>query len=244
MYIIKIGGSVLTDKSKPYSFREGVVREIAKALRDFRGILVHGVGSFGHPLALKYRLWDGVDGKCFEWAHTRLSVLKLHMMFLESLISEGIPAVTFGVANIRGYEAWYKETLEAFIDMGFVPVLHGDGAIDKEKGLKVISGDEIVAEIANILKDKIEGVIFCVDVDGIYSDDPKNVPNARLLKEISREDLLRFAKRGSDFSGGMVKKAESILKIPREIQVYIINGLRPDNILKVFNGDNPGTLIR
>ncbi len=244
MYIIKIGGSVLTDKSKPYSFREGVVKEIAKTLRGFKGIIVHGVGSFGHPLALKYRLWEGVDGKCFEWAHTRLSVLSLHMKFLESLISEGIPAVTFGVANIRGYEGWYKATLEAFISMGFVPVLHGDGVIDREKGLRVLSGDDIAAEITNILKEKIEGVIFCVDVDGIYSDDPKRVPNATLLKEISREEFLKVAKRGSDFSGGMVKKAESILRIPREIPVYIINGLKPDNILKILDGKNPGTLIR
>ncbi|HEC96155.1 MAG TPA: hypothetical protein ENI59_00560 [Euryarchaeota archaeon] len=165
------------------------------------------------------------------------------MIFLESLISEGIPAVTFGVANIKGYEGWYKETLKEFIDMGFVPVLHGDGVIDREKGLKVISGDDIVAEIANILRDKIKGVIFCVDVDGIYTDDPKTVPSAKLLKEISREEFLRFAKRGSDFSGGMMKKAQSILKIPPQIPIYIINGLKPENILKVFEGENPGTLI-
>jgi isopentenyl phosphate kinase len=62
--IIKIGGSVATfkEKIKPI-FREKIVSQLAKEFSDYRDshkkesfILVHGAGSFGHPLAKKYDL--------------------------------------------------------------------------------------------------------------------------------------------------------------------------------------------
>jgi len=244
MYVVKIGGSVLTDKTRPFSYREKIANEIARVLKGFKGILVHGVGSYGHPLAIKYRLWEGLRENTIEWADTRLHVLKLHMRFLEALISNGIPAVTFGPANMVSYGLWNKKPLEEFLKHGFVPVLFGDGILDKELGLKVISGDDIVAELSMIFREEIDAVVFCVDVDGIFTDDPKKNPNAKLIKEISRENLLKFARSSEDFSGAMKKKAESIMRIPEEIPVYIINGLKPENIKRVFKGENPGTLVR
>ena len=58
MIIIKLGGSVICDKAVPYSFNENVVAMIADELKAFiprhQFIIVHGGGSFGHPLAKKF----------------------------------------------------------------------------------------------------------------------------------------------------------------------------------------------
>ena len=47
--ILKIGGSVITDKSKILKPNISSMKNISKILKKFdRVILVHGAGSFGH----------------------------------------------------------------------------------------------------------------------------------------------------------------------------------------------------
>ncbi len=67
MYLVKLGGSVLTNKEtfrnqkgKKVFYRDRTARllsELGPIGEEF--ILVHGAGSFGHPLAKKYKLKDG-----------------------------------------------------------------------------------------------------------------------------------------------------------------------------------------
>ena len=65
IYVLKIGGSVLTEKGAEKSARaseiERISEEIAAVMRKWREasmrrmlILVHGAGSFGHPQAMKF----------------------------------------------------------------------------------------------------------------------------------------------------------------------------------------------
>ena len=58
LMILKLGGSVITDKSTSYATAdekniELIANEILKCKKDFnfKLIIVHGAGSFGHPLA-------------------------------------------------------------------------------------------------------------------------------------------------------------------------------------------------
>jgi isopentenyl phosphate kinase len=69
LIIIKLGGSVITDKAKPKgSFRKNVVLRIAGEIKraqnkkKFKLIIVHGAGSYGHPIAKKYNLNKGYSG--------------------------------------------------------------------------------------------------------------------------------------------------------------------------------------
>ena len=61
MYILKLGGSVITDKTKECSFKKQVMDNLAKNIKkaDKQIILIHGAGSFGHIQAKKYRLNEG-----------------------------------------------------------------------------------------------------------------------------------------------------------------------------------------
>jgi len=61
--LLKLGGSLLTDKNKPFSIREDVVRSVIQQIIDANKkiILIHGGGSFGHPLAKKYNISTGID---------------------------------------------------------------------------------------------------------------------------------------------------------------------------------------
>ncbi len=56
--ILKLGGSLLTDKNKPFSIREDIAKDSIQQIVDAEEklILIHGGGSFGHPLAKKYNI--------------------------------------------------------------------------------------------------------------------------------------------------------------------------------------------
>ena len=98
MQILKLGGSVITDKSKKYSFKKEVVNrlsaEIKKANKEL--IIVHGAGSFGHILAKEYDLNSGYknDKQLQGFSLTHAMVQKLNTMVLDSLHEHGIAAVS------------------------------------------------------------------------------------------------------------------------------------------------------
>ena len=61
--ILKIGGSVVTDKDGELAAKTEVINRIAEEIKraDIDNlILVHGGGSFGHPTAKKYGIKEGL----------------------------------------------------------------------------------------------------------------------------------------------------------------------------------------
>ena len=61
--ILKLGGSLLTDKETPLSIREEVLERSIKQIIESKKsiILIHGGGSFGHPTAKKYQISQGFN---------------------------------------------------------------------------------------------------------------------------------------------------------------------------------------
>ena len=61
MLLVKLGGSVLTDKGRLRSPRRTAIRRLARELAAARAplLVVHGAGSYGHILARKHRLNEG-----------------------------------------------------------------------------------------------------------------------------------------------------------------------------------------
>ena len=56
--ILKLGGSVITAKSKPQTLNVRAIKNIAKIISEFDKpiIVVHGAGSFGHYFAKRFRI--------------------------------------------------------------------------------------------------------------------------------------------------------------------------------------------
>ncbi len=67
--VLKLGGALITDKSQPYSVRTDILNSAAREIRECMDeglieslVLVQGVGSFGHPPVLEYKLYKGYLG--------------------------------------------------------------------------------------------------------------------------------------------------------------------------------------
>ncbi|ARM75751.1 isopentenyl phosphate kinase [Acidianus manzaensis] len=144
--ILKLGGSLITDKSKPYYLRENVVRRIAKELITDNLILIHGGGSFGH--------YEASKGNIIK---TSLAMQKLNLLVSSILYEEGIKIFPF-----PGRFFSIQKTLE-YVKSGYVPLIYGD--ID-ENG-NIISGDDIAVILAKELKSM---ALFATDVDGVINN--------------------------------------------------------------------------
>jgi len=134
------------------------------------------------------------------------------------------------------------------LETGFVPVLYGDAVLDSDKGFAILSGDQLVSSLATQLA--AERIIVGVDVDGLYTSDPKKDKTAKLMQHITLQELKKMQHKISeatvaDVTGGMLGKiSELIPAIEARIHVLIVNALKPDNVYKALKGQKVvGTLI-
>lgn len=248
LVIIKLGGSVITDKSRPRGFfRRKVVERLAleikqvKKKKDFDLIIVHGAGSFGHPLANKYRLQNGyLDSKSSEgFSLTKKAMFELTLLIWKVFAEKGlISCVVEPSAVIIGSKAriisFNTDFIDNLLSKGIIPVLFGDAVFDKKMGVSIISGDLMVSYLAK--KFKADKVIFVSDVDGIFDKNPKVYRNAKLVKEINEknwhqvmENMEVFNK--NDVSGEMKGKIEAIKRGLSGINVEIINGFKSKKLV-------------
>ena len=98
--VIKLGGSLLTDKSKPYAAREALMKNIAQEIKTCLDegliedlVLVHGVGSFGHPPVLEYKLHKGYTGpeQFIPLSKTQRIVNEFRHLITKVFQEEGLP---------------------------------------------------------------------------------------------------------------------------------------------------------
>ncbi len=230
--IIKLGGSVISDKRRPYSLKYELIREIGDVLRrsldEWRLILVHGGGSFGHP-KVKEIMDKNMTLKDMGWEVIRI-MCDMSVKVTEAL---GRPFAPYSTPSLWSRGIIVEPLLEA-INVDWVPVLQGNVV---PPGI-VISGDEIVKELA--LKLKPELVALATDVEGVYASWP---PQGPPLKKASPCDVEAKGSQGIDVTGGMKKKLEEMNMVAKVTRVIVFNGLKPENYEKILKGKIVGTEI-
>ncbi|HEY9246984.1 MAG TPA: isopentenyl phosphate kinase [Candidatus Methanoperedens sp.] len=247
--ILKIGGSVITEKDSVSRARKDEIERIADEIASFKAdadldlILVHGAGSFGHPQAIKW-LKGGFDARGVYLTHT--SVKNLNSMVVESLNSAGIAALPVHplssclLENGKLVEL-AVEKIRIMIDRGIVPVLHGDVVMDRVNGASVLSGDRIIPYLAMLMKASKIGAGS--DVDGVVDE------SGAVIKKITPLTFIDIKKNicGSaspDVTGGMLGKVSELLELSKSgVDSRIFNASRKDNISKFLYGEDVGTLI-
>lgn len=248
--IVKLGGSVVTDKGKKFVVRKKDLKRLADELKAVKGplIVVHGGGSFGHPLAAKYGIADGYTGKGqlmgLSLTHRAMTILNSYVV--EALQKVGIPSIgvqpSGSTVLINGrIKSMHVEPIKRMLALGLVPVLYGDVVSDAKKGVKILSGDQIVSYLARKLG--ASKVIVGVDVDGVYTADPKGNKKPELLRKITPADMELVLSLGAagtkDVTGGMKSKVLELLDLARlGIEAEIVNATKPNVIRRAVQGTN------
>lgn len=240
--VIKVGGAALADKATGESFIGEVAARLAKELpKNENCIIIHGASYIGHKTAMKYKLKDLSDNQN-EWASLRYKVMGITMKIIQKLVENDIPAVYIStialVKTSNGKINYFNcKPLKDYLKAGFVPVLHSDAPIDTQKGIAVLSGDDIAISLTRSLDARM--LIFGSDVEGVLDAKKK------LIKKIDGKNANKITYWNvNDVSGGMKTKVDKIFGLKgRKTKVAIIS-LRKDGVLaSTLKGDIKGTEI-
>ena len=257
--VLKLGGSLITEKDRPETLDgpalDAACDVISGALTDGavdRLVIVHGGGSFGHHHASEH----GVSTTA--GTHDAGAVMDIHgaMTTLNGLVlsrlhSRGVSAIPVHPLSLSARRDGPDGDLdlplastETLLDEGFVPVLHGDGAATAGEGVTVVSGDELVVELAARLAARRVGVCSTVPgvldgADGAGDDDgPGEREVIPAIDEFDAVADVLGASDTTDVSGGMAAKVRELLALDAPAYVFGADGL--DSFLR---GGDPGTRI-
>ena len=245
MILIKLGGSIITNKEKPLSVRRKTINNLAKSLKKINEpmIIVHGGGSYGHYWSVKYNMHT--KEKKYDLrgvAIVKNSMIELNKIILDSLLKNKLnpyclPPTDFMSGN-KPISKKVKE-IEKIAKSGLIPVTYGDALWYGQKKTYILSGDKVMTHLAKILRPRL--CIFVLNEDGLYSD----LKSKKLIYEL-RDKRHLISENKMDVTGGMTRKVEEASKISKMgVSVFFVNGNKPERILKaVRNRKFEGTLFR
>jgi isopentenyl phosphate kinase len=255
LVFLKLGGSLVTDKTRALTVRTDVLlrlsSELAAALADRPGlrlVLGHGSGSFGHVLAQRHGTRRGVHSP-EDWrgyAATARAAAQLNRQVVDALWDAGVhilPLQPSASASCRAGEltTMDERPLIAALEHDLVPLVYGDVALDVEQGGTIVSTEQIFSWLAPRLLP--QRIVLAGEVPGVFTADPAAGTGGELLPAITPATLGQLVpalggSRGVDVTGGMLTKVSEMVnllrKMPASTVVQIISGLVPDLLRAVL----------
>lgn len=238
--ILKLGGSVVTDKANRETIDESAIEAAVAAIagREADIVLVHGGGSFGHPAAADHGIDTAAgttDAAAVRDVHD--AMVRLNDEIVDRLAAAGVPAVPVHPLSSchrepDGTLAVPKAVLERLLEAELLPVLHGDVIAHAGRGVTVLSGDDLVAALAESLGADRVGV--CSTEPGVLDQD------GAIIERVTALDDVHTLGESSetDVTGGMAGKVETLLSLDRPSAIF-----GPDDLESFLAGDLPGTTV-
>lgn len=257
---LKLGGSLITDKTGIEAVRTDVLTRLAAEIDaartanpDLKLLLGHGSGSFGHVAAARFGTRQGVASPA-QWAgfaQVSSTAARLNKLVVEALQDTHVPAITLqpsaSVVCVDGRITQIAmQPLQSAIEANIVPVIYGDVAFDLSRGGTIISTEEIMMAVADALPPA--WLLLAGETAGVLDQ------TGHIIPQITHRTLTAIAdalgeSRGTDVTGGMAAKVNSMLDLVDahpQLQIRIFSGLVPgqlkDTLLQPDKGN--GTLLK
>jgi isopentenyl phosphate kinase len=263
---LKLGGSLITDKTQPETPRQDVLQALAREVRqarvealDLQVVLAHGSGSFGHVAAARYGTRAGVytPSGWQGFAEVSDAAARLDRLVAGVFLAAGLPVWSMA-PSAGGWCAdgrlahWQAEPFAMALARGVMPLTYGDALLDTARGGTIASTEELFVWLVPHLRPV--RIVLAGTVDGVYSSDPLADPLAERWPEITPATLpgLQASLGGShgvDVTGGMLSKVTEMVQLVAAypgLEVRLVSGLRAGAVHDALLGrdDAGGTTIR
>ncbi len=211
--VVKLGGSLITIKDKPYTINRSALQRVASILGEYYRragglVVVHGGGSYGHYAVREASERRGLLGS-IDVAAVQKVMIELSINVANALLGEGIPVTIYpGHALCRRNAECFFWHIRGDLENGLVPMTYGDALFD-DKGSYIISGDDLSLWLASAFNSK--KIIFVMDKEGILDEHGNVIPRIKSL-----DDLGELTAHEFDVTGGLTRKIELILDYARE----------------------------
>ena len=138
-----------------------------------------------------------------------------------------------------------ENTFEKLFEYGAVPVVNENDSVATEE---IVYGDNdsLSAIVARLIH--ADGLVILSDIDGLFDENPMDNPDAQLIpvvKEINEDIIALCGGSGTERgTGGMVTKIHAAeIASQAGIPTVIMNGTAPQDLYKLIDGHNTGTLF-
>jgi aspartate kinase len=238
LIVQKYGGTSVADVEK--------IKKVAERIADTKDagnsviVVVSAMGKMTDELVdLAYQISDAPDDREFDMLLStgeQISVALLAMA-LHALGHEAI-SFTGGQVGIRT-DSWHGKArivsvdttrIQKELDVGKIAIVCGFQGVDEDYQITTLGrGGSDTSAVALATAYDADLCEICTDVAGVYTADPRIVPDARKLSRISYDELLELASMGAQVMH--IRAVEFGKK-------YSV----PMRICSTF-GDDPGTLV-
>ena len=245
MILIKLGGSIITNKQKPLSPRRKTIDKILKEIGKIKEpvIIVHGGGSYGHYWSVKYDMHTKPAKTSPKGvAIVKNSMVTLNKIILDSAVKNRINSYCLPPTDFMSGNKAIKSKILTINDIsksGLTPITFGDALWFGQKKSYILSGDVIMTTIGKILKPRLS--LFVLDVDGVYS----NLKTKKLIHDFKKEKP-EIKNNKMDVTGGMTRKITEANNMAKAgLKIFFVNGNKPKRITDAVSGKRfEGTLFR
>ncbi len=266
---LKLGGSLITDKTQPYTPRLDSLGRLAREIQsvltrkpDLRLVVGHGSGSFGHYAVVEALAPHpypppehlGPHGYADYWhgfAEVWYRASQLNRYVVEALHAAGICVVSFppsAMAQAEGGQIheWNVSQIETALDAGLVPIIYGDIAFDAATGATILSTEMLMFHLARQLHPRL--ILLAGLEEAVWADFPARRQRIDKITSNGFDALSgRIAgSHGTDVTGGMRAKVQEMLALVSEIPgvtVQIFSGEGAGNVERALEGEQLGTMI-
>jgi isopentenyl phosphate kinase len=263
LIFIKLGGSLITEKSKPLTARQDVIERAAKEISrvwiqnpSLRLLIGHGSGSFGHSEAKKHNTQDGVQDSAgwMGFAQVWYAANLLNRMVIDALQQQGLPAISLSplsmiISRSKEITAWNIQPLRAALEARLLPVIQGDVIFDERLGGCILSTEDLFVHLVPHFRP--QQVLLAGIEPGVWADYPACTrlldviaPNTDLFENHANSSLQGSS--APDVTGGMaakVKQSLAMIKSSSSTVVYIFSGEQEKAIENALQGKPQGTKI-
>jgi len=209
--VLKVGGSLA---EYPASLKK-LCKKLASIAKDHKILIVPGGGKFADVV----RDFDKTYGLSSTVAH-KMAVLAMDQfgLFLSDITPDSY--VSYSLEKVKNCKSG---TLQIFLPSRLLfrkdPLEHSWH----------VTSDAIAAYIAGTLQ--AEKLILITDVDGIFTENPKKSLDAKLIANVSANQLLSWNKRTS------VDRTLPRILLKTKLNCYVVNGKHPKRIRAVLENE-------
>ena len=246
--VIKIGTSTLTHATGNLNIRR--MEELCKVMSDIKnagnevilvssGAIGMGVGKLGlleRPKDVPTKQAAAAVGQC-ELMYFYDKIFGEYHHIVAQLLITG--------EDILSQERHqnFSNTLNRLLELGALPIINENDTVGT-KEIVIGDNDTLAAIVAESVKADL--LVLLTDIDGLYTADPRNNPDATLIHQITKLDDAVMALAGGTGTnrgtGGMVTKLQAA-KICMDCgcAMVIANGNNATNLYDILDGKDVGT---
>lgn len=248
--VIKVGTSTLTYETGKTNIRRlaklvSVLSDLHNAGHEVVLVSSGAIGVGAGKLGLPCRPSDTMGRQAAA------AVGQCELMFMyDKFFSEyghkiGQLLITKSDVESQERRAHLINTFDRLLKYGAAPIVNENDSVSIEE---LVFGDNdcLSAHVAKLVQ--ADALIMMTDIDGLYSGNPKEEPDAHLITNVKRIDEGLKALAGGSGSnrgtGGMITKLNAAEIATRAgIPVIIMNGETPTDLYKAVEGRQVGTFF-